>query len=214
VGPHPGQKTQDHAAVLPLHLQEAGHGRLQAQALGVAPVDSTHQGLRHALQGLTTHPASNEAGQGLVSRVPTSRQDQVQADAQLAQGAQNRRQEERNQARGSQQAKTFRNRHQAAVPNHHGPTIILVGGLDQVFQAQIATQLQARRLVGDHGVRSALQDQRVLTPAFDGPPGARASLEEVNPQTRVFTKRGPGQGQPADPGPHDGQTAAHPAVIS
>src|SRR3989304_5922773 len=55
---------EDEAPVGPLHLEEARHGRRQAQRVGISGVDAGHQRLGHALQRFDTEPAAGAPAPG------------------------------------------------------------------------------------------------------------------------------------------------------
>ena len=53
-------RRSNQAAVLALHRQELGQGRLQAQIVGIGGIDARDQGLNQPIQGLSAQPPAYE----------------------------------------------------------------------------------------------------------------------------------------------------------
>ena len=114
---------QDQAAVLALHRQKLGQGRLQAQVVGVGRVDPRDQRLNQPVQSLAAQPAAHERRQALLAVFIAAGNDQIHQETELAPPRQDRRRQNRHQPVWRHQHKALRHRHQPAVANDERSTM-------------------------------------------------------------------------------------------
>ena len=104
----PGGANQ--AAMLPLHRQVLGERGLETQVVGIASIDSAHQGLHQPLQGLPSQPASDKRRQALLGVLISPGNNQIHQHPQLAAPGQHGSRQYRQDAVRGHEHKAFRDR--------------------------------------------------------------------------------------------------------
>ena len=134
---------------------------MRLRSVGVRRIDARDQGLDQPVQGLAAQPPPDEAGQALLDLVIAARDEQVHQHPELAAPGQDRRGEQRAQPPRRHQDEALGHRHQPALPDDERAAMARIR-LDQpIAEAQPLAEVQAPRLVGDEGVRAALEREAV-----------------------------------------------------
>ena len=153
---------EDHAAVLPLHLEETRHGGRERERVGIRGVDAADERLRHALQRLAPQASAHEGAQALVGVSP-ARQDEIHGHPELAAPGEERRAEQGSQPGGGQELEAVGQRMEAAVEGHEGGAEAIVGADEAVLEADPAAERQRPGLLGDEGVGPGFHEEAVTS---------------------------------------------------
>ena len=169
----------DQAAVLPLHVAEAGERGRDAELFHVGGIDRRHQRLDQPLEGLASQPAADEGGHALVAVVLPRRNEVFQGRPQLAQRAEDRRDGQRPQPRRGHHQEAVGQAIEPAAADDERPPARRVGLDELIGQPQPPAKFDAP---GDRGneVVGALLDleavvggrSRARRPAAARPPAA------------------------------------------
>jgi hypothetical protein len=172
-------EAEDQAAVPALQLEEARHRRGERERLGVGRVDTADHRLRDAIEHLGAETSAHERSQALVAagRRSAARQDDVGEGAQLAAWGQDRRAHERQQARRREELERIGQREERAVAHDQGTAEALVRRHEVVAEAEPSHQGSRFGLVGDEGVRAALEQEALAALGRDHPACALRRFE-------------------------------------
>ncbi len=164
-GPPEGQ---DHAALAPLHLEEARHGGAEREIVGIGGVDAADQRLGDALERLAAQPPPHERAEALVGATPPRGSTRSQRHPELARPREERRREERPEARGREELEAVRQRVEPSAKRHEDAAEAVVGADQPVFHAEPAAERERPRLLGEERVGAALDEEAVAALGLDG----------------------------------------------
>jgi hypothetical protein len=198
-----------------LELEEARHGGGERQPFRIGGVDAARERVRDAGERLLAQAAPHERGQALVVVPRPPRQDQVEGHAELAAEGEQRRGRHRPRRRRRHQQEPLGQRVQAAVVHDVGAPVVLARADEPVRDPDALAERQAPRLVGDHGVGAALNDEpaAALRPDAAAESVGRLQQDDVEGGAGLRLLDEPVRGRESgdSTADHDDATAAHAA---
>jgi hypothetical protein len=188
--------------VLAFEVAEPGEGRQDREPLGVARVDAGQERLPEPLDRLLPEPAPQERRDRLVPATVAARDHQVEAHAELAgPGEEAAAGEGQDPRRDGQHHALGKGMELTSVEDVDGPQVG-VRGHEPLAEAELPAEGDALRLLGEHRVGPALEQEAVPRLRPDHPAEPRPCLEqEVGDLALV---KGVGSRQPRDAASDDG----------